>query len=418
MLETRAGTEWQRIFDGTTSLIKIEDGSRIVLGCLNEFQRDAILWYREVIYTGRLNMANIRWRESTVQNLADIANKMAEEGLIATLSQLQTIEEVPDREAFLNWYTEGKGGFEELFYEARTPSCGLVPFTIEADSAKPVVCIISANPTVKLRARKYFDNDFKLELLICLDGQVAEEWDEYSWQKSPGVSAMFHHNFLVDGKAVNLPNTSQAFNWRKIPKAGLEKAVIQGHVIISEGTALTSSSNLSFLTESGLRSADCVVRTSNNGEVLFHRVMLETREGTEWQRIFDGTTPLCKNQDGSKSLVTSLKEFSQEAVLWYREIVYGQGKLDIATLKWRKSVVQSLAEIANKMGEEGLIKTMCSLQTIAEVPDREAFLEWCTLGKGGFEELFYEARMQSDADKLKQLREQKRKRDRSGQNSG
>jgi hypothetical protein len=75
--------------------------------------------------------------------------------------------------------------------------------------------------------------------------------------------------------------------------------------------------------------------------------------------------------------------------------------------------VRGLADIAEKMSEEWLVATLCDLQTIAEPQDRDAFLEWYTPGKGGYEELYWEAMKLRADGQLKDVRS-KKKRDRNG----
>ncbi|GAQ83147.1 hypothetical protein KFL_001370170 [Klebsormidium nitens] len=116
----REGTQWPIVFSMKPPRLT-EDGSMIVVSALEEFPHAAVERYRNVVYTGDVNVSkgDLSWENPETGVLASIALKINEEELLDMLSSVHTISTKPARMAFLEWYAEGKGDFEELRLVAR-----------------------------------------------------------------------------------------------------------------------------------------------------------------------------------------------------------------------------------------------------------------------------------------------------------
>lgn len=120
LLQVREETQWPIIFSIKPPKMT-EDGSMILVSALEEFPHAAVEHYRNLVYTGDINVSkgDLSWENPGTSCLADIALKIGEEELLDMLSSIQTVATNPARAAFQKWYAEGKGDFEELHLVAR-----------------------------------------------------------------------------------------------------------------------------------------------------------------------------------------------------------------------------------------------------------------------------------------------------------
>jgi hypothetical protein len=191
----------------------------------------------------------------------------------------------------------------------KVPGALVVPFKITGDPSavekvQRTICVQPTTMKVTVQARP---------------GRWELRVDEYVDEEEIDTAEfMFHDIFIVDGKEVLEPCLGEGY-LRSLFRTSEQKEVIQGHLILPSKSAHPGAS---FLSDVGMRSADCTMTTNDGKEVLFHRLILETRLGTQWQPYFDGSASLQKDNTGAKFCVTCLAEYPSDAVELYRETVY------------------------------------------------------------------------------------------------